>query len=323
MQDVRNCDSTNDRSPVPLIISRQPGMNITDTIDHINNVLPYLRSTIPTQINLNVMMGRMPTVRASLEDVERMLVLSIALVIMVVLLSLRNVRMTLILDMAAPVSLIGMFGTMYLCSYNLNNLSLMTLTVATGFVVDDAIMVLENISRHIENNVCPMQAVLKDAREVDFTMVPMSFSLTTVFIPLLMMDDVASRLSREFAVILLMTILTLLMVSLTTVPIVYVRLFKSVVKGEHDWFHRKAEGSFTFLLDLCRNSLAWALQHNWLTLLILLATTYLNIYLYIIISEGFFPQQDTDRMIDFIQTGQSILFQTMRIKLTGFTTIVR
>ena len=320
VQDIRNYGSANGKASVLLIISRQPGANIIDTV---NETLPYLRNTIPAQINLDVMMDRTPTIRASLKDVERTLVLSIALVIMVVFLFLRNVRATLIPSVAVPVSLIGTFGVMYLCGYSLDNLSLMALTVATGFVVDDAIVVLENVSRHIENGMRPMQAALKGAREVGFTVVSMSFSLIAVFIPLLLMGGIVGRLFREFAVTLSVAILVSLVVSLTTTPMMCARLLKPANEEEYGWFHRKTEGFFTFLLDMYRSSLAWALRHSWLTLLILFATVCLNVYLYIIVPKGFFPQQDTGRVMGFIQADQAISFQAMRTKLTDFITIVR
>ncbi|MDE2204184.1 MAG: multidrug efflux RND transporter permease subunit [Burkholderiaceae bacterium] len=323
VQDIRNYGSANGKPSVLLIISRQPGANIIDTVDRINAVLPYLRNTIPAQINLDVMMDRTPTIRASLKDVERTLVLSIALVIMVVFLFLRNVRATLIPSVAVPVSLVGTFGVMYLCGYSLDNLSLMALTVATGFVVDDAIVVLENVSRHIENGMRPMQAALKGAREVGFTVVSMSLSLIAVFIPLLLMGGIVGRLFREFAVTLSVAILVSLVVSLTTTPMMCARLLQPAAEEEHGWFHRKTEGFFNALLDLYRNSLAWALRHSWLTLLILLATVCLNVYLYVIVPKGFFPQQDTGRVIGNIQADQAISFQAMRTKVTDFIHIIQ
>ncbi len=323
VQDIRNYGSANGKPSVLLIINRQPGANIIDTVDRINAILPYLRNTIPAQINLDVMMDRTPTIRASLRDVERTLMLSIGLVIMVVYLFLRNLRATLIPSVAVPVSLIGTFGVMYLCGYSLDNLSLMALTVATGFVVDDAIVVLENVSRHIENGMRPMQAALKGAREVGFTVVSMSFSLIAVFIPLLMMGGIVGRLFREFAVTLSVAILVSLAISLTTTPMMCARLLKPASEEEPGWFHRKTEGFFNLLLDGYRHSLAWALRHSWLTLLILLATVCLNGYLYVVVPKGFFPQQDVGRLMGFIQADQAISFQAMRTKLVDFIHIVQ
>ena len=333
VQDLRNAGSANGKPSVLVILTRQPGENIIETVDRIKELLPQMRASIPASINLEVALDRSPTIRASLREVERTLVIAIALVIMVVFLFLRNVRAALIPSVAVPVSLLGTFGVMYLCGFSLNNLSLMALTVATGFVVDDAIVVLENISRHIEKGLTPMQAALRGAREVSFTVLSMSLSLIAVFIPILLMGGIVGRLFREFAVTLSVAILVSLLVSLTTTPMMCARLLKPAVKkpprpeAARGWLRRtgqrivaRANGSLTRGYAA---SLRWALRNGPTMLLLLAATVCLNVYLYVIIPKGFFPQQDTGRMIGFIQADQSISFQAMRQKLATFIDIVR
>ena len=323
VQDLRNDGSANGRPAVMLVLYRQPNANIIETVDRVTALLPVLTASIPSAINVQIAMDRTPTIRASLRDVERTLMISIALVIMVVFLFLRNWRATLIPSVAVPVSLIGTFGVMYLCGYSLNNLSLMALIVATGFVVDDAIVVLENVSRRIEAGVPPMQAALLGSREVSFTVVSMSLSLIAVFIPILLMGGIVGRLFREFAVVLSVAILISLAVSLTTTPMMCARLLRPQGARTHGRWYRASERMFAAMLRGYEVTLAWALRHGPFVLLILAATICLNVYLYVIVPKGFFPQQDTGRLIGNIQADQSISFQAMRQKLAAFVQIVQ
>jgi multidrug efflux pump len=323
VQDVRNSGSANGRPSVLVIISRQPNANIIETVDRVSAMLPSLRASIPSAINLEMMMERTTTIRASLHDVERTLMISVALVILVVFLFLRHGRATLIPAVAVPVSLVSTFGVMYLCGYSLNNLSLMALTVATGFVVDDAIVVLENVSRHMERGMPPGEAALQGAKEVGFTVLSMSVSLIAVFIPILLMGGIVGRYFREFAVTLSVAVLISLVVSLTTTPVMCAYLLRSDTAREHGRFYRWSERGFAAMLRGYERSLKWALGHGLVMMLVLLATVCLNVYLYTIIPKGFFPTQDTGRLVGNIQADQSISFQAMRQKLSDFVAIVR
>ncbi|KJV27155.1 multidrug transporter [Aquitalea magnusonii] len=316
--DVRNAGLLGKQPAVMIILFRQPGANIIETVERVKALLPQLQASIPAAIKMQVVMDRTSTIRASLSEVERSLLISIALVILVVFLFLRNGRATAIPAITVPVSLVGTFAVMYLCGFSLNNLSLMALTIATGFVVDDTIVVLENIARHIENGMKPFQAALQGAREVGFTVLSMSISLIAVFIPILMMGGIIGRLFREFAVTLSVAILVSLLVSLTTTPMLCARWLKS--HGEHQpgrlfvW----SERMFDAMLAGYRRSLAWALRHGPLMMLMLAATIALNVYLYVIVPKGFFPQQDTGRLTGMIKADQSISFQAMQQKLQRF-----
>ncbi|HTS22894.1 MAG TPA: multidrug efflux RND transporter permease subunit [Casimicrobiaceae bacterium] len=323
VQDLRNAGSANGKPAILVIIYRQPNANIIETVDAVTALIPSLRASIPSAVNLDVMMERTSTIRASLRDVERTLVVAVGLVILVVFLFLRNGRATLIPSVAVPVSLIATFGAMYLAGYSLNNLSLMALTIATGFVVDDAIVVLENTSRHIEAGMSPRAAALLGAREVGFTVLSMSLSLIAVFIPILLMGGIVGRYFREFAVTLSVAILVSLVLSLTTTPMMCSRLLRPVREREPGRLFASSERAFEALLRGYERSLAWVLEHGPLTMLVLLVTVCLNVYLYIIVPKGFFPQQDTGRLIGFIQADQSISFQAMRQKLANFIDIVR
>jgi multidrug efflux pump len=323
VQDLRNYGSANGKPSVLLVLNRAPGANIIDTVDRVRAVLPQLAASIPSAIDVAVVLDRTPTIRASLRDTERSLLISIALVIAVVFMFLRNWRATLIPSVAVPVSLVGTFGVMYLCGYSLDNLSLMALTIATGFVVDDAIVVLENISRRIEEGMTPMQAALQGSREVSFTVLSMSLSLIAVFIPILLMGGIIGRLFREFAVVLSVAILISLLVSLTTTPMMCARLLRREGTRAHGRVYRASERVFAALLGWYETSLAWALRHGPLMLVLLAATICLNVYLYIIVPKGFFPQQDTGRLVGNIQADQSISFQAMQQKVVDFVEIVR
>jgi multidrug efflux pump len=323
VQDIRNAGSANGKPSVLLVLNRSPGANIIETVDRVNDVLPQLRKMIPGAISMNVMMDRTPTIRASLREVERTLIISVALVVMVVFLFLRNVRATLIPSVAVPVSLVGTFSVMYLAGFSLNNLSLMALTIATGFVVDDAIVVLENISRHIEEGMKPLAAALRGAREVGFTVLSMSLSLIAVFIPLLLMGGIVGRLFQEFAITLSVAIMVSLVVSLTTTPMMCARLLRPVSERSQGRFHHATERVFTWMQQGYARTLAVALRHSTLVWIVLLATIVLNGYLYVIVPKGFFPQQDTGRLIGFIRADQATSFQAMTTKLDNFIRIVQ
>lgn len=323
VENLRNAGMSAGQPSVLVIISRQPGANILETVQRVRDLLPQMKASMPAAIDVTVANDRTPTIRASLLSVEETLMISIGLVIMVVFLFLRNGRATLIPSVAVPLSLLGTFTVMYLAGFSLNNLSLMALTVATGFVVDDAIVVLENISRHIEEGQTPLDAALKGVREVGFTVVSMSLSLIAVFIPILMMGGIIGRLFREFAVSLSAAILVSLVVSLTLTPMMCSRLLRPVSERKHGRLYHLTEGVFNSLLARYRRSLEWALLHRAMMLIILLITISLNVYLYMIIPKGFFPQQDTGRLMGMIQADQSISFQAMQQKLRDFMFIVK
>jgi multidrug efflux pump len=323
VQDLRNAGSSNGKPSVLIVISRQPNANIIETVDSVTEMLPQIRASIPSAIKVDVVMERTTTIRASLRDVERTLIVAVCLVVLVVFIFLRNWRATLIPSVAVPVSLIATFGIMYLCGFSLNNLSLMALTIATGFVVDDAIVVLENVSRHIEQGVAPFKAALIGAREVGFTVLSMSLSLIAVFIPILLMGGIVGRYFREFAVTLSVAILISLMLSLTMTPMMCSRLLLPDSERRHGRLYAWSERGFERLRHGYERSLGWVLEHGILMMLVLLGVVCLNVYLYVIIPKGFFPTQDTGRLIGFIQADQSISFQAMQPKLASFVDIVR
>ena len=328
VQDVRNAGTFNGVPAVIVVVFRQPGSNIIETVDAIYAALPQLRASLPPTVELSVAMDRTPTIRASLKEVEHTLVISIALVVMVVFVFLRNVSATIIPSIAVPVSLCGTFIAMYFCGYTLDNLSLMALTIATGFVVDDAIVVIENISRHIEEGMSPFRAALLGSREVSFTVVAMSLSLVAVFIPLFFMGDVMGRMLREFAGTLAVAVLISLVVSLTTTPMLCARWLRAhdaeaEKKQQKNRFYRTSEKFFTMLAGGYARSLNWALQHEKILLLILALTVCLNVYLFAIVPKGFIPQQDTGRLRGMIQAEQTASFQVMREKLVEMIEVVR
>jgi len=323
VQDLRNAGLYDGKPSVLLIISKQPGANVIETVDRVKGLLAELRASVPSAVKITIASDQTATIRSSLREVERTLMISVGLVILVVFLFLRNARSMLIPCVAVPVSLIGTFGVMYLANYSLDNLSLMALTVATGFVVDDAIVVLENISRHIEKGMQPFQAALLGAREVGFTVLSMSLSLVAVFIPILLMGGVIGRIFREFAVTLSAAVLVSLVVSLTMTPMMCARLLKPGDDLKRSWFYRTGEHLFTGLLSRYERSLGWALGHGPFMMLLLLATVCLNVYLYVVIPKGFFPQQDTGRLTGIIQADQNISFQAMQKKLVNIMSVVR
>jgi multidrug efflux pump len=320
VEDLRNAGYANGKPSVLVIVFRQPGANIIDTVDKIRAMLPQLAASIPRAINLRVAMDQTITIRASVHDVEITLLISIALVIMVVFAFLRSVRTTFIPSIAVPVSLLGTFGVMYLAGFSIDNLSLMALTISTGFVVDDAIVVIENITRYIEHGMQPFQAALKGAQEIGFTVLTISISLIAVFIPLLMMGGVVGRLLREFAITLSVAILVSMVISLTTTPMMCAHLLRE--QEQHGWLYRKSEQLFTWVVNQYGRTLSIVLRHPALTLMSLLATVALTIYLYIQVPKGFFPQQDTGRLGGQIQADQDTSFQTMDKTLLTMVKII-
>jgi len=324
VQDLRNDGHTNGKPSVQLIVYRQPGANIIETVEGVKALLPLLRASIPAAVNLDVVMERTTSIKASLREVERTLIIALLLVIGVVYAFLRNGRATLIPAVAVPLSLVGTFTVMYLLNFSLNNLSLMALTIATGFVVDDAIVVLENTSRHLEEGMRPMAAALQGAREVGFTVLSMSLSLIAVFIPILAMGGVIGRLFREFAVTLSVAIAISLLVSLTLTPMMCARLLaRRDAEGRQARWKDWSERGFARLARGYERSLGWALRHSLLMLLLFFATIAGNVWLYVIVPKGFFPQQDVGLMIGNIQADQSISFQAMREKVRSLAEIVK
>jgi multidrug efflux pump len=323
VEDLRATGMANGKPAVLVLIFRQPGANIIETVDRVRALLPQLEASIPGTMTLSVVMDRTPVIRASLHDVERTLAISVGLVILVVFIFLRSARATLVPIVAVPVSLISTFGVMYLCGYSLDNLSLMALTIATGFVVDDAIVVLENISRYREQGVPPLQAALRGAKEITFTVLSMSLSLVAVFLPILLMGGMVGRLFREFAVTLSVAIIVSLLVSLITTPMMCARLLKPEQDTPHGWWYRISERFFNGMRGGYATSLTWVLRHPRSMLVVTLATMGFSIYLYVVIPKGFFPQQDTGRLSGSIQASQDISFQAMSQKLTEVAKIIQ
>jgi multidrug efflux pump len=316
VEDLRNAGLSNGQPSVLVILFRQPGANIIDTVDRVKAELPHLKAAMPADVDITEAADRTTTIRASLFDTERTLVIAVILVTAVVFLFLRDARATLIPSIAVPVSIIGTFGTMYLLGFSLDNLSLMALTVATGFVVDDAIVVLENIERHLEEGVPRLQAALLGAREVGFTVVSISISLIAVFIPILLMGGIVGRLFREFALTLSLAILVSLLISLTTTPMMCALFLRTRKK-------KSGRSLFDRVVAGYGRTLGWALRHGVLVMLILGTTIGLNVLLYIIIPKGFFPEQDTGRLVGSITADQSISFQAMQGKLAELMSIVQ
>ena len=323
-ENIRNEGQANGKRSVLVIIYLQPNANVIETVDEIRGLLPELQAALPNDVDLQVVSDRTITIRASLKEVESALLISIILVVLVTFAFLRSARAGFVAAVAVPVSLIATFGGMYLLGYSINNLSLMAMAIAAGFVVDDAIIVLENVSRHIEAGMGRIDAALQGAREVGFTVVSMSVSLIAVFIPILLMQGIVGRLFREFAVTLSIAILISMVVSLTTTP-----MMCAYVLRPHDntrppgRFFRWSERGFAALQRWYGNSLRFVLRHPLATMLVFLATVILNIHLYVTIPKGFFPQQDTGRIVGGIRADQSISFQAMRRKFRQFMEIVR
>jgi multidrug efflux pump len=323
VEDVRTGGSANGKPAVLIIVSREPGANSIDAVNGIRELMPTLQASIPPSIKLSILSDRTTTIRASVRDIEATMVISICLVILVVFLFLRTARATLIPAVAVPVSLIGTFAIMYLLGYTLDNLSLMALTVATGFVVDDAIVVIENVTRHLERGLSPVEAALLGAREIGFTVVTISLSLVAVFIPILLMGGIVGRLFREFAVTLSVAILVSLVVSLTTTPMMCARLLVATRREQHGWLYRSSERGFDWVLARYEGSLASVLRHQRLTLFVTLATMAATGYLYVLIPKGFFPQQDTGRLTGSIQADQDTSFQAMQHRVAQLADVVQ
>jgi multidrug efflux pump len=310
-QSVRQAGYLNGKPSVNMIIFRQPGANIISTVDAVKATIPSLQATIPQGMHIFLIMDRTLTIRASVRDIEITLIISVLLVILVVFVFLRNIPATLVPAVAVPVSLIGTCAVMYLCGFSLDNLSLMALAIASGFVVDDAIVVMENISRHLEEGMTPVQASLKGASEIGFTVFSISISLIAVFIPLLLMGGIIGRLFREFSITLSTAILVSMVISLTTTPMMCSRVLRSEHEIEHGRIYKWSERGFVGLLNGYRRSLAWVLDHPGLMLLVFLATLVLNVLLLVRVPKGFFPQQDTGIISGGFQGPQSTSFYAM------------
>jgi multidrug efflux pump len=312
VENLRVSGYVNGKNAIPVIIFRQPGANIIDTVDRVRAALPSLKAAIPPGIDLAILLDRTVTIRTSVRDVERALCISVCLVILVVFFFLRSPRATMIPAVVVPVSLIGTFGAMYLFGYSLDNLSLMALTISTGFVVDDAIVVIENITRYMEQGLRPLDAALRGASEIGFTVLSISLSLVAVFIPILLMGGIIGRLFREFAVTLSVSILVSLAVSLTTTPMMCSRLLKREDPGGHGRLYRASEGIVNWLLHSYERALRAVLRHPVFTLAILFITIAVNIYLLVIVPKGFFPEQDNGTVVGGIQGPQDASFQMMQ-----------
>jgi multidrug efflux pump len=322
VENIRNLGLADGKPAVLLVLHRQPGANVIDVVDRIRALIPELEASIPASIRIIQTNDRTETIRASLRDVERTLMIAIALVVLVVFLTLRNARAALVPSVAVPLSLIGTFGAMYLLGFSLDNLSLMALTVATGFVVDDAIVVLENISRHVEEGMARFQAALLGAREVGFTVLAMSLSLIAVFLPILLMGGIVGRTFREFALTLSIAILISLVVSLTTTPMMCAQVLRRE-RAAQGRFMSAMERGFDAMRDFYGRTLRVALEHPRTVMVVLALTVGLNFYLYTIIPKGFFPQQDTGTLTGNLRADQSISFQAMAQKLRSVMTIVQ
>jgi len=322
VEDMRNAGISQGKRAVLVVIFRQPGANIIETVDNVRALLPELQASISPAIHMDVVLDRTITVRASVKDIETTLIISVILVILVVFAFLRNVRATIIPSVAVPLSLVGTFGVMYLLGYSLDNLSLMALAISTGFVVDDAIVVLENVNRHLEQGMPAVPAAFQGAKEIGFTVLSMSTSLVAVFIPILMMGGIVGRLFREFAVTLSSTIGVSLLVSLTPTPMMCAKFLKPLHREGHGHIYRFSEGVFDWVLKTYTRGLRWVLRHQALVLVITIGTAVLSVYLYIIVPKGFFPQQDTGRLGGAIQAEQDISFQAIRDKMYNYVGII-
>ena len=302
------------KSAILLVIFKIPGANVISTVDNVMAEMPRLQAAIPPTIKINVAVDRTETIRSSVRDVELSLMISVVLVVLVVFLFLREVWATIIPSVAVPLSLVGTFGVMYLVGYTIDNLSLMALTVATGFVVDDAIVVIENITRYLEMGMKPFDAAMKGSKEIGFTVLSISTSLIAVFIPILLMGGIVGKLFREFAVTLSVAIAVSLLVSLTTTPMLCAHFLKSRDESRHGPIYRASERAFNWLHSEYASGLRWVLRHQTLMLCVVFATVALNIYLFIIVPKGFFPQQDTGRLGGSTRAAQDISFDAMSVK---------
>ncbi len=321
-ENVRQAAWMNDVPAVIVNVQRQPGANIITVVDRIKLLLPQLTSSLPTSVHVSILTDRTTTIRASVRDVEFELMLTVALVVMVIFLFLRNFSATIIPSVAVPLSLVGTFGVMYLLGYSLNNLSLMALTISTGFVVDDAIVMIENISRYIEEGVPPLEAALKGSAQIGFTIVSLTFSLIAVLIPLLFMGDIVGRLFREFAVTLAVTILVSAVVSLTLTPMMCSKLLKHRPEAEQGRLFRATEHAWNSVIALYDRTLQWVLRHQTGTLLVAISTLVLTVLLYIYIPKGFFPIQDTGVIQGVSEAAQTVSFQEMASEQQALAKII-
>ena len=310
-ENTRIASWQNGQRGIQLMVFKQPGANVIDTVDHVLATMPRLKASIPPSIDVFTVYDRTHTIRASVEDVQFTMLLTIALVVAVIFLFLRNVWATIIPGITIPMSILGTFALMYAVGYSLDNLSLMALTIAVGFVVDDAIVMLENIYRHIEEGMKPMQAAFKGASEIGFTIVSISVSLCAVFIPLLLMGGMVGRLFREFSVTVTMTIFVSAIVSLTLTPMMSSRLLKAAHDQQHGRFYRWTEAGFERFNNLYAAGLRWVLRHQFLILMVVFATIGLTAYLFVSIPKGFFPQQDTGQIIGISEGAQDISIAAM------------
>ncbi|HMM44323.1 MAG TPA: efflux RND transporter permease subunit [Candidatus Macondimonas sp.] len=323
VQDVRNAGTANGKPAVLITLRRQPGANVIETVDRVKALLPELKASVPGGVDLTVELDQSETIRASLHEVELTIVIAIVLVLGVVLLFLRNARATLIPAVALPVSLIGTFGALYLMGYTIDNLSLMAITIATGFVVDDVIVVLENIIRHLEQGSPPFQAALDGTREVSFTVVSMTLSLVAVFLPIVLMGGMIGRLIQEFGATLSIAVLVSMVVSLTLTPMMSARLLRAETFENPGRLHRWVDRRFERMVALYRVSLDWALRHSFLTLMSLFATFAFNIFLFVVVPKGLMPQYDIGKLLGYISGEQALSFQSMQEKQQQFTDILR
>jgi len=321
VEDLRNAGYANGKPSILVIIFRQPGANIIDTVDRIREVIPQLKAAIPQAIDVAVALDQTITIRASVHDVERTLIIAVILVILVVFFFLKSARTSMIPSIAVPLSLIGTFGAMYLCGYSLDNLSLMALTISTGFVVDDAIVVIENITRYLEQGATPFEAALKGSKEIGFTVLTISISLVAVFIPLLMMGGIVGRLFREFAVTMSVAIGISMVVSLTATPMMCAHLLRQ--HETHGKLYWASERAFQWVVNMYGRTLTRVLRHPGITMAVLAATIGLNVFLFIRVPKGFFPQQDNGRMMGAIQADQDTSFQAMNNLLLQMAAIVK
>jgi multidrug efflux pump len=321
-ENVRQAAWANRQPAVILNIQRQPGANIISVVDRVKKILPQLQAALPASIQVNILTDRTTTIRASVADVQYTLMLTIALVVMVIFLFLRSLRATIIPSVAVPLSIVGTFGVMYLLGYSLNNLSLMALTISTGFVVDDAIVMIENISRYIEDGESPLQAALRGSEQIGFTIVSLTVSLIAVLIPLLFMGDIVGRLFREFAVTLAVTILVSAVVSLTLTPMMSAKLLRHQPASQQTWFYRKSEKMFNDVIEFYGRTLRFVLRFRTTTLLVTIATLVGTIILYIYVPKGFFPVQDTGVILGVSQAPQNISFAAMSTRQQQLADII-
>jgi multidrug efflux pump len=322
VEDIHTGGTVNGKPGITMQVFKSPGANVISTVDNVEAILPTLRASISPAINLQVALDRTTTIRASVNDVTRTLLISIVLVILVVFVFLREVRSTMIPSVSVPLSLLGTCGIMYMLGYTLDNLSLMALCISTGFVVDDAIVVLENISRHLEEGLTPYEAAMVGSKEIGFTVVSMSTSLIAVFIPILLMGGIVGRLFREFAVTLSAAIMMSLIVSLTTTPMLSAKFLEAHGKRKHGRVYKAGERALAWMAAEYDRGLRWVLRHQWLMLAVILLTMVLNVYLFILVPKGFFPQQDTGRIGGQVRGQQDVSFDTLKEKVNLMASIV-